>query len=64
MSAPLRDKPRPVVGAEKRDEIEITPGMIEAGSAEYLGFDQERDSVKAMVERVYRAMAAVAGEDS
>jgi hypothetical protein len=39
-------------------EVEITPQMIEAGSHELHGFDEDRESADEAVERIYRAMLA------
>lgn len=40
-------------------EIEITPEMIEAGTLELAGFNQDFESDEDAVCRIYRAMVAV-----
>jgi len=37
-------------------DIEITPAMVEAGTREFWGHDNQYESAEVLVQRIYRAM--------
>jgi hypothetical protein len=54
MKIPSDSADRPALNT---DEIEVTPEMIEAGTAEFCGYDPRFEGPEDVVPEIYRAMA-------